>query len=262
VIYAAYSAVDPQKAFNYSQQLSDYGSGNSATNQLYFISTRSSASDICSASLQTPQGTYYIQDASSGKYVQASSSGALSAVATDTSDATAFDLAFMPGGGSIMASSNKMYVTADPNGQSPLSAARTVVSSYETFRWIPQSDGSYELEALVNRAEVASASAGLLNNANSTNGEAAGKYKLVKANVNTLKGSAVLSSAPSSVTKSILKLSTAPTQIATAKSSSSSVKKSTVKLSTKRSHTTTAKLSTSTVKTTKLKATTSARSTA
>jgi len=177
VIYAAYSAVDPQKAFNYSQQLSDYGSGNSATNQLYFISTRSSASDICSASLQTPQGTYYIQDASSGKYVQASSSGALSAVATDTSDATAFDLAFMPGGGSIMASSNKMYVTADPNGQSPLSAARTVVSSYETFRWIPQSDGSYELEALVNRAEVASASAGLLNNANSTNGEAAGKYK-------------------------------------------------------------------------------------
>ncbi|GAB5591707.1 hypothetical protein Unana1_06607 [Umbelopsis nana] len=187
VIYAAYSAVNPQQAFNYSQSLSDYGSGNSASNQLYFISTRSSSSDICSATLQTPQGNYYIQDTASGNYVTVSSGGTLAATASGTSQATAFTLAYMPGGGSILSQSNNMYVTADPNGQSPLAAARTVASSYETFRWLIQDDGSYEVEALVNHADLTSTSAGLVNNANSTDGVAPGKYKLVKtgASVNT-----------------------------------------------------------------------------
>ncbi|GAB5591706.1 hypothetical protein Unana1_06606 [Umbelopsis nana] len=179
VIYAAYSAVNPQQAFNYSQSLSDYGSGNSASNQLYFISTRSSSSDICSATLQTPQGNYYIQDVASGKYVTVSGSGALTASVSATLIATPFTLAFMPGGGSILAQSNNMYVTADPNGQAALNAARATASTYETFRWVSQNDGSYTLEALVNHDYVSTTSSGLVNNANSTNGISASKYKLV-----------------------------------------------------------------------------------
>lgn len=194
VIYAAYAAVDPQQAFNYSQGLSDYGSGNSASNQLYFIATRSSSSDICSANLQTPQGIYYIQDSASGNYVAVSTSGTLAATASGTSQATAFDLAFMPGGGSIMSLSNNQYVTADPNGQSPLAAARTVASTYETFRWIMQGDGSYEIEALVNRLDITSTSSGLVNNANSTNGVTPGTYKLVKSGASVAANAHMLAS--------------------------------------------------------------------
>ncbi|KAH8556532.1 glycoside hydrolase family 81 protein [Umbelopsis sp. PMI_123] len=221
VIWAAYAAVDPQQSFNRTQSLIDYGSGNSATNQLYFISTRSSSSDICSAGLQQPQGTYYIQDASSGHYVQAATSGALSADAISTSDATEFDLAYMPGGGSILALSNNQYVTADPNGGTPLAAARTTPSAYETFRWLSQSDGSYQLEALVNRAEVTSDSAGLLNNANSTNGVTASMYKLVKANAKSVFSSALLKS--SAAKSTTLPLSTAaPAGMASPASSAAS----------------------------------------
>ncbi|KAG2186363.1 hypothetical protein INT43_002801, partial [Umbelopsis isabellina] len=178
VIYAAYATVNPQQAYNYSQQLSDWGSGNSASNQLYFVATRSSSSNICSTSLQTPQGNYYIQDVASGKYVTAAG-GNLVASASATLTATPFTLAFMPGGGSILAQSNNMYVTADPNGASPLAAARTTASTYETFRWLAQSDGSYYLEALVNHYDVTTQSSGLVNNANSTNGVTPSKYKLV-----------------------------------------------------------------------------------
>lgn len=178
VIYAAYATVNPQQAYNYSQQLSDWGSGNSASNQLYFVATRSSSSSICSTSLQTPQGNYYIQDVASGKYVTAAG-GNLVASATATLTATPFTLAFMPGGGSIFSQSNNMYVTADPNGASPLAAARTTASTYETFRWLAQSDGSYYLEALVNHYDVTTQSSGLVNSANSTNGVSPSKYKLV-----------------------------------------------------------------------------------
>lgn len=161
--------------------LSDYGSGNSASNQLYFISTQTSTSDICSASLQTPQGAYYIQDVKSGLYVTVSGSGNLAASASATIIATPFTLGFMPGGGSILAQSNNQYVTADPNGQLALAAARATASSYETFRWIAQSDGTYEFEALVNKDYISTTSSGLINNSNSTNGVSPSKYKLVAA---------------------------------------------------------------------------------
>jgi endo-1,3(4)-beta-glucanase len=181
--------VNPQQAFNYSQQLADWGSGNSATNQLYFVSTRSSSSNICNSNLQTPQGSYYIQDVSSGKYVTVSGSGNLAATASATLIAAPFTLAFMPGGGSIFYQGNSQYVTADPNGQAALAAVRATASTYETFKWSAQSDGSYELLALVNRDYVTATSSGLVNNANSTNGITPGKYKLVP--VTTTSGGSV-----------------------------------------------------------------------
>lgn len=85
------------------------------------------------------------------------------------------------GGGTIQVLSSELFVTASPNGDMPITAARETVGSYEVFRWTPQADQTYTLTAMVNRAEVTT-SAGegqLINNANSTNGIPAGRYRLV-----------------------------------------------------------------------------------
>ncbi|OZJ01365.1 hypothetical protein BZG36_05635, partial [Bifiguratus adelaidae] len=82
VIVAAYSVVNPQSVYNYSLQLSDWDTGNSATNTLYLIATRSSSSDICTSSTKTPIGEYYIQDVASGQYLTGSGNLAASAATT------------------------------------------------------------------------------------------------------------------------------------------------------------------------------------
>ncbi|KAI9277913.1 glycosyl hydrolase family 81-domain-containing protein, partial [Umbelopsis sp. AD052] len=239
VIYAAYASVNPQQAYNYSQQLSDWGSGNSATNQLYFVATRPSSSNICNTNLQTPQGSYYIQDVASGKYVTVSGSGSLAATASASLTAAPFTLAFMPGGGSILAQSNSQYVTADPNGQTALAAARATPSTYETFRWVAQSDGSYQLLALVNRDYVSTTSSNLVNNANSTNGITAGKYKLVPVTTGT--GTAVPTSGTLKNVKTgkyVVATAANVTLLATATSAASATKWTFEKLSTSTSTTT------------------------
>ncbi|KAI8075031.1 glycoside hydrolase family 81 protein [Gongronella butleri] len=48
VIYAAYAAVDPKKAYELTKTVTDFGSGQSHTNQLYFISTQQPNLSICS----------------------------------------------------------------------------------------------------------------------------------------------------------------------------------------------------------------------
>ncbi len=47
VIYAAYAVVNPQEAYTLAKRLRSYGSGNSASNTLYFIATQQSGSNIC-----------------------------------------------------------------------------------------------------------------------------------------------------------------------------------------------------------------------
>lgn len=184
MIYAAYAKVNPQQAYSYSANLFDWGSGNSASNQLYFVATQSSASDICSAGAQTPEGLYTIQAADSGLYVTVAGNGALAATTNADVLASKFELGFTPGGGTIQALATGLFITASPNGDAPLSAAREVPGSYETFRWALQPDGSYHLTAMVNRAQVTSSSSEgglLINNANSTNGIPPTSFRLVPA---------------------------------------------------------------------------------
>ena len=164
VIWAAYSKVNPQLAANKSANLSDWGTGNSASNQLYFLSTQNSASDICSAESQTPEGTYRIQDVSSGKYVSLANNNQLTATTTADVLGSKFQLAFIPGGGTIQALSNNQYVTASPDGNSVLTAARDNAQGYEKFRWNRQSDGTYILIAMVNKQRVGTATNGQLFN--------------------------------------------------------------------------------------------------
>jgi hypothetical protein len=84
------------------------------------------------------------------------------------------------GGGTIQAISTSMYVTASPNGDTPITASRQTVGSYEVFRFAPQGDGNYHMTAMVNRGLVTTGpDGGLVNNANSTNGIPPGVYKLV-----------------------------------------------------------------------------------
>jgi len=178
VIYAAYAKVNPQEAYTYSEGLFDWGTGNSATNQLYFVSTQSSAADICSAGSQTPEGTYYIQEAGSNLFVSAGGNGELAAETVASVLATKFELRFTPGGSTIQALSNGKYVSGSPDGLNPLAANRDSPSSYEVFRWTVQPDGTYELTAMVNRVPVSTGPNGELFN----NPASAGvKFRLIAA---------------------------------------------------------------------------------
>lgn len=132
VIYAAYAAVNPSEAYGYSRDLFDWGSGNSASNQLYFVSTQqSTGGDICSAGLQTPEGLHNVQDVATGQFLTLSSDGHLAATTGADVLAEKFDLGFRPGGGTIKSSSSGKFVTASPEGTSALTAARDVAQGYE-----------------------------------------------------------------------------------------------------------------------------------
>ncbi|CAL8124059.1 unnamed protein product [Orchesella dallaii] len=182
VIYAAYAKVNPVQAYEYSANLFDWGSGNSASNQLYFVSTQPSTVDICSAGSQTPEGLYNIQDVATGQYVTLSNDGRLTASTSADVLGEKFVLAFTPGGGTIKSTSNNKFVTAGPEGTSALTAARDTAQSYETFRWANQGDGSYFLTAMVNRAYVTTVpgSGEMFNNANATNGVQASRYRIIE----------------------------------------------------------------------------------
>jgi endo-1,3(4)-beta-glucanase len=135
VIYAAHAKINPQEAAAYSSNLFDWGTGNSATNQLYFVATQQSAADICSSTTQTPKGTFTIQDVTSGRFVTVGGDGHLAASIGADVLATPFALRFTPGGGTIQSLSNEKYVTASPDGTGAISAIRDSPQSYEVFRW-------------------------------------------------------------------------------------------------------------------------------
>lgn len=99
MIYAAYAKVNPQEAYTYSSQLFDWGTGNSASNQLYFVSTQSSPTDICSAAEQTPEGLFTIQDTATELFVTVSGNGQLAATTSADVLASKFVLGFAPGKG-------------------------------------------------------------------------------------------------------------------------------------------------------------------
>jgi endo-1,3(4)-beta-glucanase len=181
VIYAAHAVVNPQEAYMYSSRLIDWGSGNSASNQLYFIATQSSTTDICTVAAQTPEGVYNIQDADSGLFITEEQYGQLTATTDADVLAGKFNLGFKPGGGTIQSLTSQKYVSASPSAEQPLSASRETPEGYETFRWNMQGDGTYTVTAMVNKANVSTGVDGkLINNVNSTQG-VSGRYRITLA---------------------------------------------------------------------------------
>ncbi|CZR44134.1 uncharacterized protein FPRO_13919 [Fusarium proliferatum ET1] len=185
VIYAAYANAKPQEAATWSAKLSDWGSGNTYTNELYFISTRpnSNGQPICATLPENPYGDYKIQ-ATSGKYiVSAANGGQLSASSASANDADTFSSAYVPNAGTLQLARNKQYVTADQSGTFALSAARAVASTWERFiirQKIGESEGVYSIKAASNGKYVRVGGDGTLVNDGAAENEATG-FRFIKA---------------------------------------------------------------------------------
>ncbi|KLO90617.1 Uncharacterized protein LW93_11038 [Fusarium fujikuroi] len=185
VIYAAYANAKPQEAATWSAKLSDWGSGNTYTNELYFISTRPNPNGqpICATLPENPYGDYKIQ-ATSGKYiVSAANGGQLSASGASPNDADTFSSAYVPNAGTLQLARNKQYVTADQSGNFPLSASRATASTWERFiirQKIGESEGVYSIKAASNGKYVRVGGDGTLVNDGAAENEATG-FRFIKA---------------------------------------------------------------------------------
>lgn len=154
VIIAAYANNNPQVAAEWSANLTSWGeyaaefgflvfwtdlkagSGNTFTNELFFIGTRPNPSNqpICTNLPQNPYGDFKIKVSSSGKYVAAASGGGNLATSAGSADgAGVFSSAYLPNSGTLQLTSTSRYVTADQSGNYALSASRAAASSWERF---------------------------------------------------------------------------------------------------------------------------------
>lgn len=178
VIIAAYSNANPHDAVAWSANITSWGTGQTYSNELFFIGTRPNPSGvpICSSLPENPYGSFVIQDVKSGKYVTASSSNVnLVASTNSTSSASTFNSTYVPNSGNLVLTSTGQYVTADSSGDYALAAARAVASTWERFiirQKAGAATGVYSIKAYSNGLYVTVASDGsLVNNATS---EAAG----------------------------------------------------------------------------------------
>jgi endo-1,3(4)-beta-glucanase len=190
VIALAYSNYDPQAAAKKSAELADWGSGNTYSNQIYFLSTRpnTSGAAICTADTQNPEGAFYLQSEATGKYVTSSASRQqLHADASDSSSAVAYQFSFSPNGGTIRAANTNEYVTSDPTGAVPIAAARDLADAWEVFIVRPKSgkEGSYTLRAANNKKYIVADGSGALINSAATEGAASG-FKFIPAGNSTV----------------------------------------------------------------------------
>ncbi|KIY50828.1 glycoside hydrolase family 81 protein [Fistulina hepatica ATCC 64428] len=157
VIYLAYSQANLADAATKSAALTSWGSGNSYSNQLYFLATRLGASGICSSIPSNPVGRFVVQSTSTSKYVANATLPDLYASETTPSSAAVFDLAFAPNSGTIQAVATSQYVTADQSGTFTLSAARANASTWELFVVRPKAgtaSGIYSIYAVSNKQYV------------------------------------------------------------------------------------------------------------
>ncbi|KAI1260716.1 glycoside hydrolase family 81 protein [Xylariaceae sp. FL1019] len=182
VIIAAYSNANPQTAAAWSANISTWGSGNTYSNELFFISTRPnpSGTPICSALPSNPYGSFKIQVASSGAYVAVSSSNT-NLIASTTTTAAVFKSAYRPNAGTLQLSSTSQFVTADSSGTYALSAARATASSWETFiirQKVGAATGVYSIKASSNGYYVTVDGDGSLKNSAVNEADSAG-FKFV-----------------------------------------------------------------------------------
>lgn len=164
------------------------GSGQTYTNELFFIGTRPNptGAPICSNNTlpSNPYGKFLIQDTSSGNYVAASSANTnLIASATSTSGAATFNSSFVPNAGTLQLISTKEFVTADQSGNYTLSATRSTASSWETFvirQKVGAAAGVYSIQAVSNRLYITVDGDGSLVN-NGANEAASSGFKFIDA---------------------------------------------------------------------------------
>ncbi|KAH7469672.1 hypothetical protein H9L39_13795 [Fusarium oxysporum f. sp. albedinis] len=160
-------------------------SGNTYTNELYFISTRpnQNGQPICGSLPENPYGDYKIQ-ATLGKYVaSAANGGHLSASGTPANDTDAFSSAYVPNAGTLQLARSNQYVKADQSGASALSATRATASTWERFiirQKIGESQGVYSIKAASNGKYVRVGGDGALVNVGAVENDAAG-FRFVKA---------------------------------------------------------------------------------
>ncbi|RDB25146.1 putative endo-1,3(4)-beta-glucanase 2 [Hypsizygus marmoreus] len=180
VIYLAYSQANPAVAAQRSVSLTTWGSGNSYSNQMYFLSTRPGASGVCTAATGNPIGNFYIQS-TNGNFISTATLPNLIASVTSQPQAAQFKFAFAPNAGTIQAMSNNKFVTADQAGTFTLSAARDVASAWEVFIIRPKSgagSGIYSILAASNKNYLTLGTGGALINNGATEASSAG-FRLV-----------------------------------------------------------------------------------
>ncbi|KAG6828277.1 hypothetical protein H0H92_008549 [Tricholoma furcatifolium] len=183
VIYLAYSAANPVAATRLSSSLTGWGTGNSFSNQLYYLSTRAGASNVCTSAPSNPTGTFYIQSATTGAYVSLSSLPNLLASTASQGQAAKFSFAFAPNAGTILDLSTNKFVTADISGSYTLSAARDVASTWEIFIIRPKqgaATGIYSILAASNKQYVTLGADGSLVNNAATESSSSG-FRLIAA---------------------------------------------------------------------------------
>ncbi|KAH8817407.1 glycosyl hydrolase family 81-domain-containing protein [Xylogone sp. PMI_703] len=186
VIIAAYANAHPQDAAVRSASLSTWGSGNTFTNELFFIGTRPnpSGTPICGALPQNPYGNYKLQVASSGLYVAASSSNTnLVASANSAGAAATFNSAYSPNAGTLKLTSTNQFVTADISGTFALAAIRGTASTWEHFvvrQKVGAASGVYSIKATSNNLYVTIGGDGSLIN-NGANEAASAGFRFVAA---------------------------------------------------------------------------------
>ncbi|KAI1114792.1 glycoside hydrolase family 81 protein [Nemania sp. NC0429] len=186
VIIAAYSNAHPQTAAAWSANITNWGSGNTFTNELYFISTRPNpgGAPICGALPQNPYGNFKLQVATSGRFVAASSSNTnLVASAGASGDAAVFSSAYVPNAGTLQLQSTNQFVTADASGTFVISAARATASTWERFtirQKVGAAGGVYTIKAASNGKYVTVGGDGSLIN-NGGNESAGAGFRFVAA---------------------------------------------------------------------------------
>jgi endo-1,3(4)-beta-glucanase len=171
VIIDAYSNSNPQVAAEWSANITDWGTGQTFTNELFFIGTRPnpSGNPICGTLPQNPYGSFTIQDAASGNYVAASAANTnLVASATAVGDAATFNSSYVPNSGTLQLISTGQFVTSDQSGNDTLAAIRPTASTWERFTIRPKAgaaSGVYSIKAGSNGLYVTVGSDGsLINN--------------------------------------------------------------------------------------------------
>ncbi|OAQ61840.2 glycoside hydrolase family 81 protein [Pochonia chlamydosporia 170] len=186
VIIAAYANSDPQTAAAWSANLTTWGSGNTFTNELYFIGTRPNPklAPICGTLPQNPIGSFRLQDSATGRYVVASANNT-NLVASDTNQESAavFKSGYAPNSGMLQLVSTGQYVTADQSGKDTLDAARPSANAWERFviRQKPgASPGIYSIKAASNGLYLTVGADGSLVNSG-TNESAGTGFKFLRA---------------------------------------------------------------------------------
>lgn len=183
VIYLAYANANPGTAAQRSSALTSWGSGNSYSNQMYFLATRPGASGVCGDVDANPLGTYVLQVASTGQFVGNSTLPDLVAGDAGQAGAVIFNFGFAPNAGTMQTVGTGQYVTADSSGTYTLSASRAAASSWEIFV-IRQKQGAatgvYSIMAASNKQYVVVGANGTLKNSGAAESDSTG-FRFVSA---------------------------------------------------------------------------------